>query len=114
MEGEMTKTKIVFSSIGGLVGVMILIFILELFGLGMFAFFEPKKENIRREVFENTKSFTHGVIQDLGKYYQEYREGDAEKKETIKSVIQMRFPNFDADKIDNLKLKQFFINMRGY
>ncbi|MCP4393123.1 MAG: hypothetical protein GY804_02485 [Alphaproteobacteria bacterium] len=110
----MTKTKIIFSWIGGLVGFLILIFILELFGLGMFAFFEPKKENIRREVFENTKSFTHGVIQDLGKYYQEYQEGDVKEKETIKAVIQMRFPNFDATKIDNLKLQQFFINIRGY
>jgi hypothetical protein len=110
----MSKTKIVFSLIGGLVGILVLAFMLELFGLGMFAFFEPKKENIRREIFENTKSFTHGIIQDLGKYYQEYQEGTSEEKETIRSVIQMRFPNFDAEKIDNLKLRQFFINMRGY
>lgn len=110
----MTKTKLTFSIISGFIGLLVLIFTLELFGLEMFAFFEPKKENIRREVFENTKSYTHGVIQDLGKYYQEYQEGDNNQKETIKSVVQMRFPNFESDKIDNIKLRQWFINMRGY
>ena len=90
----MSNTKLVFSFIGGLLGVLALVFILELFGLGMFKFFEPKRENIQREVFENTKSFTHGKLQDLAKYYKEYREADAADneadKETIRAVIQGR------------------------
>jgi len=107
--------KNILIGIGALLGIFVLIFILELFGLGMFKFFEPKKENIRREVFENTKSFTHGKIQDLAKYYKEYNETDLiENKQTIKLVIQSQFAEFDETKIKSLKLQQFLINMRGY
>lgn len=111
----MSKTKIVLSSIGGFIGLIAVLFILGLVGLGFFKFFEPKRENIRREVFENTKSYTHGVIQDLGKYYQEYNDAKTtEDKATIKSVVSMRFAEFDETKIENYKLQQFLIQMRGY
>lgn len=75
-------------------------------------FFNPRKENVRRQVFENTKSYTHGVIQDLGKYYEEYQK--AENKTAIQAVIKMRFAEFDANKINSLSLKQFLISTRGY
>ena len=104
------KTKIVL----GFLGVLAIIFILELFGLGMFKFFEPKKENIRREIFENTKSYTHGKIQDLAKLYQEYQKADPDGKETIKTLVQSQFSDFDAEKINNYKLQIFLTNMRGY
>ena len=44
--------------VGVFVGIIAVVFVLELVGLGFFKFFEPKRENIRREVFENTKSYT--------------------------------------------------------
>lgn len=101
--------------IASLIGLMVLIFVLELFGLGMFKFFEPKRENIRREVFENTKSYTHGVIQDLGKYYAEYQKAATmEEKQTIQTVVRTRFSEFDATKIQSTELRNFFINCRGY
>lgn len=68
-----TRIKVFGISIGGLLGLFALIFVFGLFGLGYFKFFEPKKENIRREIFENTKSYLQGVQQDLGKYYLEYQ-----------------------------------------
>ena len=80
----------------------------------MFKFFEPKKENIRREIFENTKSYTHGKIQDLAKLYQEYQKADPDGKETIKTLVQSQFSDFDAEKINNYKLQIFLTNMRGY
>ena len=57
--------KTVFGVIGAVVGVIALAFCLELGGVAWFGFFEPIKENVRREVFENTKSYVHGKIQDL-------------------------------------------------
>lgn len=108
--------KMFLRGVAILVGIIAVLFVLQLVGLGFFKFFEPKRENIRREVFENTKSYTHGVIQDLGKYYQEYYEPETteEEKQTIKSVILIRFAEFDENKIENYKLQQFFIQMRGY
>jgi len=110
----MSKLKIFGISVGVLVGMMALIFILELFGLGMFKFFEPKRENIRREIFENTQSYTHGKIQDLAKYYEEYNKADADEKETIKQLIILRFAEFDASKVNSAKLQNFLRNTRGY
>jgi len=106
--------KLIIRGVIAIVGLMALIFILELFGLGMFKFFGPKKENIRREIFENTKSFTHGKIQDLAKFYQEYQKADPDGTETLRAVIQSEFSDFDAEKIQNYKLRQFLIKMRGY
>ena len=93
-------------------GIIAVVFVLELVGLGFFKFFEPKRENIRREVFENTKSYTHGKIQDLAKYYKEYTEG--KDKGAIKAVIQIQFAEFDETRIVNTKLRTFLINMRGF
>jgi len=96
------------------IGIIVLVFALELIGLGFFKFFEPKRENIRREVYENTQSFVEGKLQDLAKYYGEYQKASAEDKEIIKTVIQSQFSYFDADKVTNPKLQSFLINMRGF
>ena len=104
--------KNIFIIIGVLILTVLLAFGLELGGLQWQRFFAPKRENIRREVFENTKSYTHGKIQDLAKYYEEYQK--AEDKEAIESLIKMNFAEFDAEKINASKLKQFLINVRGY
>lgn len=96
------------------IGLLALIFLLELFGLGMFKFFEPKRENIRREIFENTKSYLHGVQQDLGKYYLEYQSADEDERMAIRATIQMRFAEVDASKLQSTQLQSFLENMRGY
>ena len=104
-----------FIWVGVFAGVLLLLFVLELFGLGMFKFFAPKREGIRREVFEETKSYNHGVAQDLGKYFQEYQEAGTEReKEVIRSVVRMRFAEYDAENLQNDELKRFLKNMRGY
>jgi hypothetical protein len=110
----MSKTKI-----GGIVALALAALIalgfgIQLLNLEMFKFFAPKFEDAKREVFENTKSYTHGKAQDLGKYYEEYTKGTDEEKEIIKNVIQMNFANFDETKLDNYKLQQFLTKVRGY
>jgi hypothetical protein len=99
-------------------GIVVLILALPLlFGLyelGLFKFLEPKRENVRREVFENTKSYLHGVQQDLGKYYLEYQSSDESGKAAIRATIQMRFAEVDEDKLQNEDLRNFLVNMRGY
>jgi len=102
----------------GLFGVVVLIVLM--FGAGVLnlewsKFFAPRKENIRREVFENTKSYTHGKIQDLAKYYDEYRKcEDLSEKTAIEGVIKMQFANFDASVITSQQLKSFLISTRGF
>lgn len=100
--------------VGALLGALIIFFLIGLYGLGWMKFFEPKKENIRREIFEQTQSYIHGKIQDLAKYKDEYDKADNNERETIRQVIILRFAEFDESKIRSTGLRNFLTNMRGY
>ncbi|KKN25568.1 hypothetical protein LCGC14_0883520 [marine sediment metagenome] len=109
------KFKITISIIASIVILVALAFGLEFLGLHWMRFFEPRRENIRREVFEQTKSYTHGKIQDLAKYYEEYQKANTiADKEAVASIIKIRFAEFDSDKIQSQPLKQFLIKIRGF
>lgn len=77
-------------------------------------YFSPKEQNVDRQVFESTKSYTHGVQADLGKYFNEYQKANAERKETLKAVIRARFPSINASNIQNPVMRSFLIQARGY
>jgi hypothetical protein len=108
------KIKIFGYSVGGLAIVLTVVFVLGLFGLGYYKFFAPKKENIRREVFEETQSYVHGKIQDLAKYREEYYRSTDDGKEALKATIIMRFAEFDETQIRSPELRQFLKETRGY
>jgi len=108
------RQKIVKYSVGGLLGIFILAISLEFLGLGWSSYFNPKKESVKREVFEQTKSYTQGMAQTLAKHYREYQKGSLEDKKIITNVIQTQFAEFDEDALNSPKLKQFLINTRGY
>lgn len=108
----MDKLKIAAWSMVGLLAFIALLFVFGFVDLGMLKVFGVRRQNIRREIFEETKSYTHGKIQDLAKYYEEYQTSD--DKEAIRQLVLMNFADFDAAKIRPPKLRQFLINMRGY
>ena len=108
------KLKISGISVGAIVVIMAITFVFGLFDLGYYKFFKPKKENIRREVFEQTQSYVHGKIQDLAKYQGEYNKSDVNEKETIRQLIILRFAEFDETQIRSIGLRNFLINIRGY
>lgn len=108
------KLRIAGMSLGGLIGLLALVFCLGLFGLGYYKFFGPKTENVRREIFENTQSYVQGKIQDLAKYKDEYDHGDDKSRESIRQLILARFAEFDETKIQVEGLKSFLVRMRGY
>jgi hypothetical protein len=111
----MGKFKIAGIGIGVLVGFLALQFVLGLYGLAWFKFFEPKRENIRREIFENTQSYVHGKIQDLAKYKDEYDSlTDPGDQEALRQIIILRFAEFDESKIRAANLRNFLVRMRGY
>lgn len=103
-----------FSAISIFVMLIALAFGANVLDLKFMEFFGVRRENVRREIFEETKSYTHGKIQDLAKYYDEHRKAGPEDRAAIESVVKMHFANFDVEKIQNYQLKQFLVSVRGY
>lgn len=110
----MGKMKTGFTITSGIIIVLAVIFALGLAGLGWKMFFKPKHENIERKVFENTKSYTHGLTQELAKHYSEYQKANLEEKEILRNVIKSRFADFDETKVRTQALRSFLTKMRGY
>jgi len=107
--------KVIFYSIVGVIGFLAVSFLIGVYGLGMDAFFRPKYENIKRNTFENTQSYVHGAVKNLARLMQQYNEtDDLDDKEIIQDSIRQQFAEFDSEKIQSYKLKNFLEKMRGY
>ena len=77
-------------------------------------YFQPKEQSIKRKVFEETKSYVYGAIQDIAKYYEEYEKTDEQGEDVIRNVIRQRFAKFDVNNIKSFTLRQWFVSVRGY
>jgi len=109
-----SNEKITVSTVGILVGAIIAVFIVGMLVLGWYSFFKPRFANVERKAFENAKSYTHGKIQELGKYYREYQNAGTKDQQTIRILIASSFAEFDANKINSPQLQNFLREMRGY
>ena len=104
--------KFVALVIAGLILLIVLAFGLELVGLEWTKFFASKKEEIRREVFEQTKSFNEAKVQDLVKYRLQYIRAKEEiEKKAIASTIRHMFADYSVEKLDQ-ELKQFLTKIK--
>lgn len=110
----MEKLKIIMIIIGSIALLILLLFGTGLISLKFKETFSPAFQDVEREVFENTKSYVHGKIQDLSNYYAEYQKASEEDRHIIQNVIHMQFSNFDAEDIDNEMLRAFLIKTRGF
>lgn len=79
----------------GLVVFLVVAFTLELGGLQWKAFFGPKHEAVRREVFKQTRSYNEGKEQELLKYRLEYMRADEDGKRALASTIRHAFADYD-------------------
>lgn len=102
----MNKLKII-----GIVVLVIVVLIAISFGTGMLDVLYIKtvgkaKQNAKREVYEETNSFTKAKRQEAIKYFKEYNECTTdEERKAIVTVASMSFADFDEDKyIKNAKL----------
>jgi hypothetical protein len=60
----------------------------------MYKFFAPKYEDVRREVFENTKSYREGMVQELRNMQFQYVKATPEHKQALASIILHRVADF--------------------
>jgi hypothetical protein len=97
----------------GIIGVFILVWVFALHGLFFKSVIKSIDQNIERKVFENTQSYVHGKRQELSKMFSEYTN-NPEKRETITTLVRVQFADFPADKINNVTLRNWLIDRRGY
>lgn len=114
MDKKKTTNKRKIKIVGIIICALLIPIVVGLYGLGLFKVFAPMKRDIDREVFENTKSYLHGIQQDLGKYYHEYQTADECGKSIIEATIRMRFAEVDANKLQSRELRTFLKKTRGY
>jgi hypothetical protein len=68
-------------------------------GLAFTGYFSPRYQNVKRNVFEETKSYNQGKIQDLLKYMDEYNRSDEKGKQSIAMVVRQMFADYDEDNL---------------
>ena len=59
----------------------------------------PKMEGVRRKVFEETKSYNQGMVQQLESLYLEHGKATDEHKDAIESVVRHRFADYDESAV---------------
>lgn len=65
----------------------------------MFKYFAPKEESVRREVFEQSKAYNQGTIQELQNMQFEWIKADTKHKEALASIILHRAADYDLNKM---------------
>jgi hypothetical protein len=73
-----------------------LAFLCELGGLKWSEYFGPKREDVRRKVFQHTRSYNEAKQQDLVRYRMQYMQAkDVADKRIIADTIRMAFADYD-------------------
>lgn len=77
----------------------------------LYRFFAPKYEDTRREVFEHSKAFRQGAVQELENMRFEYVSADAKHKDALASIILHRAADYD-DAILPSDLRDFIRDLK--
>lgn len=64
----------------------------------LYRYFAPKQEQVRREVFENSRAFNQGMVQELQNMQFEYlKQTDPKAKDAMASIILHRASGYNLD-----------------
>ena len=78
----------------------------------LYKFFAPKQEAVRRQVFEQTKSYNQGMVQELENFYAEYSKGTTSQKDSIAQIVNHRYADYQNERLPGY-LVQFLADCRG-
>lgn len=79
----------------------------------MYKVFAPQYENVRRNTFENTKSYRQGMIQELQNMQFEYVKASPSQQDALADIILHRSADFDLEQNDvPADLYQFIMKLR--
>ena len=104
--------KATLTTIGIILSFILLIFLANEFEIFGIKFWGVRKENARREVFEQTQSYVEGKRQDLVNYHHQWMQAKSfDDKQSIETVIRESFSNFDDEQIKDPELHSFLIDI---
>src|SRR5512147_1972955 len=99
--------KVVIGVIVSLVVFVGLFLVLDYGGILWTGFIGPKRENVRRQIFEETKSYNQGQQQELMRLYVEYkRTKDPIEKKAIAGMVRHQFADYQSYRL-NPELRDF-------
>jgi len=103
--------------VASVMGVVILILGLTWLGQGndffLYQYFAPKYEQVRRQTFEQTKSYNQGMLQELQNMQFEYIKADPEHKAALAHIVLRRAADFDLNQPQvSADLRQFVEQLR--
>lgn len=107
----MSKTKVVGLAVLVLTLLLGLTWILQGNDFFMYRFFGLKYENTRREIFEQSKAYNQGMIQELQNMQFEYLKADEAHKNALASLILHRAADYDVEKMPT-DLKYFIMQLK--
>jgi hypothetical protein len=77
----------------------------------LYQYFAPKQAAVQRQVFENTKSYNQGMIQELQNMAFDYAKAPAEQKPLLAGMILRRSADYDVEKLP-VDLRNFISDLR--
>jgi hypothetical protein len=78
----------------------------------LYRYFAPKQEAVRRQVFEQSKAYNQGMIQELQNMQFEYVKADKPHQEALAGIILHRAADYDEDRLP-ADLRQFIQSLRN-
>ena len=70
----------------------------------LYRYFAPKEEAVRRQVFEQSKAYNQGMVQELQNMQFQYVRATKEQRASLRSIILHRVADYDRDKLpDDLR-----------
>ncbi len=89
--------KVVGAVIGVLVAILALTWIVQGNDFFMYKYFGPKYEQQRREIFEQSRAFNQGMVQELQNMQFEYVKAAAQQRDALASIILHRASGYNLN-----------------
>lgn len=89
--------KVVGAVIGVLVGIVALTWMVQGNDFFMYKYFGPKYEQQRREIFEQSRAFNQGMVQELQNMQFNYVKATPEQKDALASIILHRSSGYNLE-----------------
>lgn len=91
--------KQTLGGIGAVILILALVWVVAGNSLLLNKFFAPKQEQVRREVFEQSKAYNQGMVQELQNMQFEYIKATPDQQKALRSIILHRAADYPADKM---------------